>query len=176
MIVRKQHDGILEAAPTTARPWHELAIISHYQTAVAVKQALHQGKFREAAVGMQELIDALARPDKRALKSQLIRLMAHVITWQTQPAKRSRGWRATINSARREIHDIQEETPSLTGDVIEAMWQACFQAAREEAEADMNQETIASLLTWEDVFEREYQLETPRRRPRRRQRRRSQGR
>ena len=175
MIVRKQPDGILEAAPGIATPWHELAIASHHQTAVAVKQALQRGNFREAAVGMQELIDALARSDKRALKSQLIRLMAHVIKWQTQPAKRSRGWRATINNGRREIHDIQEETPGLTRDVIEAMWQACLQAARDEAEADMNRETTVASLTWEDVFEKEYQLETSRR-PRRRRHRRSQGR
>jgi Domain of unknown function DUF29 len=42
--------------------------------------------------GLEELIDALARADKRALESHLIRVMQHVITWKRQPERRSRTW------------------------------------------------------------------------------------
>jgi hypothetical protein len=138
--------------------WQELAATSPYRTAVAVEQALRQGDVPEATVGIQELIEALARSDKRALRSHLTRLMAHLIKWQTQPERRSRSWRATIRNARREIREIQEETPSLNRAVVEALWESCFAAAKEDAEGDMNQEAAVASLTWEDVFEKEYEL------------------
>jgi hypothetical protein len=59
--------------------WQELAATSHYQTAVAVKQALQRGDMHEAILGLEELIDALSRADQRALEHHLIRLMQHII-------------------------------------------------------------------------------------------------
>jgi len=138
--------------------WQKLAVTSPYRTAVAVEQALHLGNVAEANLGLQELIDALSRSDKRALRSHLTRLMAHVIKWQCQPEKRSRSWRATINNSRREIAEIQEETPSLTRELIESIWDSCLQAAQEDAEADMDRECPAPTLSWEEVFERRYEL------------------
>jgi hypothetical protein len=138
--------------------WQELATTSHYQTAVAVEEALDRGEIADAKVGLQELIDALARAEKRALRSQLIRLMMHVIKWKTQPERRSRSWRASINSARREIEEIQEDTPSLTRAVIKAMWDKCFEAAKEDAEGEMNKEPSIEKLTWAQVFEHEYEI------------------
>jgi hypothetical protein len=138
--------------------WHELASTSPYRTAVAVDRALRQGDTREAAAGLQELIESLARSDKRALKSHLIRLMTHVLKWRTQPERRSRSWRATIRNARREIAGIQEDTPSLNRAVIEALWVSCLEAAQEEAAADMDQEPSLTSLSWEDVFEADYEL------------------
>lgn len=138
--------------------WQELAVKSPYKTAVAVEDALRHGDVGEATAGVEELVEALARSDKRALKSHLIRLMAHIIKWQTQPGKRSRSWRATIRNARREIHEIQEDTPSLDRAAIELLWDSCFDSAKEEAEADMNQESLAAGLTWADVFTKEYEL------------------
>src|SRR5687767_1295990 len=92
--------------------WQDLAATSHYQTAVAVENALQRGDVSDATTGIQELIDALARAEKRALKSQLIRLMAHIIKWKTQAEKHSRSWRQTIRNARDEIAESQEDTPS----------------------------------------------------------------
>jgi hypothetical protein len=136
--------------------WQELASSSPYQTAVAVEDAINRGELADAKVGIQELIDALSRSDKRALRSHLIRLMMHVIKWQSQPERRSRGWRASIRNSRREIAEIQEDTPSLTRAVIEAMWRDCFASATDEAEGEMNQESSVQSLSWEEVFEQDY--------------------
>src|SRR5262245_12862607 len=138
--------------------WHELASTSPYRTAVAVEQSLRQGNTAEAAAGLQELIESLARSDKRALKSHLIRLMTHVLKWHTQPERRSRSWRATIRNARREIADIQEDTPSLNRAAIEALWASCLETAREDAAADMDQEPSLTSLSWDDAFEADYEL------------------
>jgi hypothetical protein len=136
--------------------WQELSATSHYQTALEIEQKLEKGNIEEASTGLKELIEALGRSEKRALKSHLTRLMAHIIKWKTQPEKRSRSWVATIYNARDEIRDIQEETPSLTDEMIEEIWDKCLQAAKREAEADMNQDSPISELTWKEVFEDEY--------------------
>ena len=142
------------------RKWQELSTISPYQTAVAVQHELQQGHLDEATAGTKELIDALSRSEKRALKSQLIRLMLHVIKWKSEPAKRSRSWAATIYNAREEIADIQEETPSLKDAVIREMWAKCFRAAKREAEGEINQTVQVSGLSWEEVFVEQYGEET----------------
>jgi hypothetical protein len=81
-----------------------------------------------------------------------------VLKWHCQPEARSRNWAASIRSTRAEIRDIQEETPSLNDDVIRELWQKCFQTARDEAEAEMNQEVSIPHLTWDDVFTAEYRI------------------
>jgi hypothetical protein len=148
LLVRSQGMGV---------NWARLSAESHYQVAVEIERALLQGDFDEAEAGIKELINALGRSEKRALKSQLIRLMAHIIKWKTQPERRSYGWVATIYNAREEIADIQAETPSLTGDVIREMWDACLLAATREAEGEMNQRSSVSSLSWQEVFEEEYE-------------------
>ena len=139
--------------------WQELSSTSHYKTAVAVKNEIQTGNIAEAMTGIEELIDALSRSEKRALKSQLIRLMMHIIKWQTQPEKRTSSWIASIQDAREEIADIQEETPSLNDTVIRTLWDKCFTIARRDAEAEMNRKTQLQSLSWQEVFDDEYELE-----------------
>jgi Domain of unknown function DUF29 len=136
--------------------WQELSATSHYQTALEIEDELEKGNIQEASTGLKELIEALGRSERRALKSHLTRLMSHIIKWKTEPEKQLRSWVATIYNARDEIRDIQEETPSLTNEVIEELWEKCLQAAKREAEADMNQDSSITDLSWEEVFEEEY--------------------
>ncbi len=139
--------------------WKTLAVESPYRIAKAVEEALHRGSYAEAQAGMQELIEALSRSDKRALKSHLVRLMAHVLKWRAQPDHRSPSWAATVANARDEIADIQEDTPSLTRAVIEGMWEKCFLAARREAEGELGRKVDLPELSWAEVFEAEYRVE-----------------
>jgi len=136
--------------------WQELSTISHYKTAVEIKSRLKIGEMKEALIGIEELINALARSERRALKSQLLRLMMHVIKWKSQPEKRSLSWIASIKNAREEIKDIQEDTPSLTDEVIKNLWTKCFKSAQREANAEMNKKTKLTDLSWVEVFEDEY--------------------
>ncbi len=138
--------------------WQTLAANSPYQTAVAIKQQLDVGDSLEASRGIEELIAALSRSEKRALKSELIRLMMHIIKWHTQPERRSLSWLATIDNARDEIADIQEETPSLNEAVIRTLWDKSFTAAKRAAEAEMGTSSAITQLDWVDVFQRQYKL------------------
>ncbi len=139
--------------------WQRLSSTSHYQTAVAVQHELREGHLDEANAGIEELIDALARSEKRALKSQLVRLMLHVLKWKEQPEQRTRSWSATIANAREEIAEIQEETPSLNRAVIKQMWDKCVQAAKRAAEGEMNRKVSVRTLSWKDVFETTYEID-----------------
>ncbi len=148
-------------ATTTLHSWQDLAATSPYLTALTIDQALRRGDVSDAQIGIEELIEALSRTDKRALRSHLQRLMLHVIKWQTQPKKRSRSWRTTIRHARREIAALQEDTPSLTRAVIESMWQDCFESATEAATDEMKTKSPIRELGWDDVFVADYTLEEP---------------
>ena len=137
--------------------WQTLSTDSHYKTAVAIRSELAMGHVAEAAKGIEELIEALSRSEKRALKSQLVRLMLHVIKWQSQPEKRSPSWVASIKDARDEIADIQEETPSLNNAVIESLWDKAFVIAKRDAEAEEEKSEVQS-VSWQEAFGDEYEL------------------
>ena len=139
--------------------WQRLAAFSHYQTATAVRDALQSGQADEATKGLEELIDALSRADRRALQSHLIRLMAHIIKWKVQPGWRSRSWADTIADAREAIAEIQEDTPSLTDAVIRDMWERALRKAHREARRETGLDIPQTSLTWEDVYDTDYMVE-----------------
>jgi len=142
----------------TKQDWNWLAINSHYQTATAVQQLLQEGNSMEARECLDALIEAMGRSEKRAVKSQLIRLMFHIVKWKYQPEHRSSSWTISIRSARNEIEDIQEEMPSLNRDYLDSIWEKCFQRAVKDAEDEMGIKSQLSSLNWEEVFEEEYSL------------------
>jgi hypothetical protein len=145
-----------QAAPAT---WEALAATSHYQAAVVIREKLQQQDYEEAMRGIEELIDALARADKRALESHLIRVMQHVIKWKMQPERRSRSWIHSIRNGRKEIRKLQQDTPSLTDRLIrQQLWDDCLDSAIGEAEGDMDRDLPPLTLTWQDVFDDEYRL------------------
>lgn len=141
--------------------WRELATTSHYETAVAIGERLNAGDVQDARQGVDELIESLARAERRALRSQIVRLMAHVIKWKSQPHRSSQRWAATIISARHEIKWLKEEEPSLTDDMIRQKWDRCFEHALIEASAEIDVESSICSLTWQEVFEVEYQNAPP---------------
>lgn len=134
--------------------WQELAINSHYLTAVAVQNCLKQGNVMEATEGLDALVEAMGRSEKRALRIQLVRLMVHVIKWKSQPQKRSSSWAISILSARREIEGILEDTPSLSRNVIESMWEKSLKEAVKEAELEMRQKCDLKALSWSEVLKK----------------------
>ncbi len=136
--------------------WQQLAATSHYQTAVSVAETLAAGDVADASAGLQELIDAVARSERRALRSQLVRLMAHILKWYAQPDKRTPSWSLSIYQAREEIASIQDEVPSLNREAIEDIWVACLQAAKKQAQAETQQRTKTANLGWDEVFNQDY--------------------
>ena len=136
--------------------WDMMAVNSHYQTVEAAQTLLQQGEMDEAKAALQALVDAMSRSERQAVKSQLTRLMMHIIKWKTQLDKRSLSWIISILDVRDAIEESQEEMPSLNREFIESLWDQCFIKAKRKAEAEMNCKSSISFLTWEEVFEEQY--------------------
>jgi len=100
----------------------------------------------------------MGRTERRAVKSQLIRLMLHIIKWKVQSQKRRSSCTISIRSARREIAEIQEEMPSLNRDFLESIWEKSFQIAVKDGEDEMGLKCHLTSLSWSEVFEDEYTL------------------
>lgn len=99
----------------------------------------------------------MSRSDKRALRSQLMRLMAHIIKWKFQPERRSKSWAMTIENARIEIEDLLELEPSLKPSVPDLLHEL-FGKAKRLAEKEMDRAAPVTELSWQEVFEDEYEL------------------
>jgi len=138
--------------------WNELVFQSPYLAVVKAKQLLQEGKMTEVDQILENLVESMGRSEKRAVSSQLTRLMLHIIKWKCQPEKRSPSWVIPIRSARREIADSQEEMPSLNQEFLESIWDKCFASAKQDARDEMGKKPEIIALSWDEVFEEIYTL------------------
>ncbi len=138
--------------------WKELVTTSHLETVKAIQHELEAGNLEEAEEGLNELASAMGRAERNAVDSQLVRLMKHVIKWKSQPERRSVSWSVSIVNARYEIAKTQEYEPSITDEVIRGMWARAFKQAKKEAELDMQKKSTIETLSWDEVFNDEYNL------------------
>src|SRR5262245_66515697 len=53
-----------------------------------------------------EYLTDMARRDRREVKSRLVVLLTHLLKWEFQPERRSRGWRTTIINQRQRLADL----------------------------------------------------------------------
>jgi hypothetical protein len=151
-------EPMLNALAPSREKWQTLTSMSHFLTAVAIKEALQVGNYAKATTGIEELIDSLSKQARREMRSQLVRLMTHVIKWKSQPERRSKSWVLTILNARDEIDEIREETPSITEAVIRETWDRCFVKATRNAEYQMRRRATVAELSWDDLFKADYRL------------------
>jgi hypothetical protein len=93
---------------------------------------------------VDEIAD-MARNQKRAIQSNLVVRLTHLLKWQHQPDQRSTSWTGSIVEHRRRIGDEIEDSPSLAGYPGE-VFERCYRGAREQAAA----ETGLPLATFPD--------------------------
>lgn len=138
--------------------WEELTTHSELLAAQEIKQSFDEGNLTDVEEGLTQLIETMARSEKRALQSQLIRLMMHVIKWHVQSEKQTRSWLITIKNARFELIKLQQYTPSLNREFVESIWDESLTEAREEAEIETGLSATEVNVSWEDVFDKNYTL------------------
>ncbi len=141
---------------TTA--WDELVFHSPYLAVIKAKELLQDGQMSEAYNVLESLAEAMGRSERKAVSSQLTRLMLHIIKWRCQPEKRSASWVISVRSARREIADSQEEMPSLNRDFLLSIWDKCFASAKQDARDEMGKKPEITSLSWAEVFEEIYTI------------------
>jgi hypothetical protein len=84
---------------------------------------------------LAEEVEELRKSERKAVRSQLRRLMSHLLTWHYQPQRRSDSWQATIVDARRLLADDLEDSLSLARELT-ALADWAYPRARREAGKD----------------------------------------
>jgi Domain of unknown function DUF29 len=99
---------------------------------------------------LAEEVEDLGRAVRKAIGSQLERLLSHLLKWQYDPATDPRRlWRVTIRHARREIADDLAENRSLQGYPAERLSLAYRRARLDAAdEADLPLTTFPEACPW----------------------------
>jgi hypothetical protein len=111
---------------------------------------LKEKRFAELDIdNLVEELESMGRSDKRELRSRLIVLLAHRLTWVYQPTKRSPSWENTIAEQHEQIQWLLEESPSLCP-VLPALLSQAYPAARRTAaaETELPQATFPVQCPW----------------------------
>ncbi|MCY7349576.1 MAG: DUF29 domain-containing protein [Cytophagaceae bacterium] len=143
------------------RDWEELTATSYHDSVTEIKEAFENQEFDEVSAGLNALLESMSQELRRTLKSQLVRLMEHIIKWRIQPGNRSKSWQISIRDARNNLFDIMETKPSLNRRHLEEIWDASFLRAVENAEEETDLKNTVDVLSWQDVFETPYRVSNP---------------
>ena len=107
-------------------------------------ELLRRGCFGEIDMEhVAEEIEDMGKEQKHALKSQMRRLILHLLKWEFQPGRRSDSWLESIGDARVEIADDLDQNPSLKPLAPELPNQVYAQAVKRAAtETHLAQKTF----------------------------------
>ena len=98
-------------------------------------QLLREGRWAEVDTEhLIEEIEDLGKRDRRAVTSQLIRLLLHLLEWQYQPERRSDSWLDSITDARVQIDLAFEDSPSLRNYLAEQVEKSYERSQRQAAQ------------------------------------------
>ena len=105
-----------------------------------------------------EELEALARRDRRELRSHLIDLFTHLLTWRCQKQRRSGSWAGTIENSCEEVAGLVEDSPSLrvllhpSGDLVAKAYGAARRRAARET--GLSPDTFPDTCPWDEELER----------------------
>ncbi len=98
-------------------------------------QLLREGRWAEIDTEhLIEEIEDLGKRDRRAVTSQLIRLLLHLLKWQYQLERRSDSWLDSITDARVQIELAFEDSPSLRSYLMQQIETSYARACRQAAQ------------------------------------------
>lgn len=142
------------------RNWEEMAATSYLDTVAELRATLGEQDYGQVSEGLQVLLESMSQELRRALRSQLSRLMMHIVKWKIQPEKRTASWAVSILDARENIEEIMQEKPSLNRRFLNEIWEKTHLQALRKAQEETQTRTTLDTLTWHEVFDEEYTLLT----------------
>ncbi len=90
-----------------------------------------------------EEVEDVGKSEQRELESRMALLLAHLLKWTFQPARRGSSWETTIRNQRKAVAVRLRKTPSLQADLADAEWwdvvwgDAVYQAEKETGLKDL---------------------------------------
>ncbi len=123
-------------------------------------QLLRERKWAEIdAEHIAEELESMGKSERRELVSRLTVLLAHLLKWRFQPAKRSRSWRNMILTQRIDIDELLEDSPSLRSEVglkIETAYEKAKLRAEDETGIDQGQFPDTCPFSVDDVLDKRF--------------------
>ena len=115
--------------------------------------AIREGRLKDVDwADVAEELEDIGKRERRALRSRLARLQAHLLKWSYQPERRrssEHSWRATIEHARDSARELIEENPSLKPQLQELLSKAYRDAlAQVVGETNLPKETFPAASPW----------------------------
>jgi hypothetical protein len=99
----------------------------------ATCQLLQAGHWAELDLAnLLEELEDMGRSEKRALTSNLVVVLMHLLKYAHQPEQRSNSWRFTIKEHRRRLQEALSTSPSLKP-YLDQVLAECYQDARDLA-------------------------------------------
>lgn len=96
-------------------------------------QLLRERRWHEIDIEhLIEEVEDLGKSERRAIASQLTRLLLDLLKWQYQPQRRTDSWLDSITDARTQIELAIEDSPSLKNYPAEQL-EPSYQRARRQA-------------------------------------------
>jgi hypothetical protein len=94
---------------------------------------IKEGKFSEVdAANLVEEIEDMGKSEQRAIESNLVVVLLHLLKYKYQPEKRTNSWKASIREHRRRLRKAFSASPSLKR-YFEQVFDECYQDGREQA-------------------------------------------
>lgn len=77
-------------------------------------QSLSAGRWNELDIAnLVEEIESMGRNERRALQSNIVIILQHLLKYRYQPERRSKSWRVILVEHRQRIERLLQESPSL---------------------------------------------------------------
>ncbi|HQV23405.1 MAG: DUF29 domain-containing protein [Moraxellaceae bacterium] len=107
-----------------------------------------------------EEMEIMGKSEKRELANRMALLLAHLLKWQHQPARRGSSWERTIKIQRKEIAYELRDMPSLKTlladpEWAELVWEKAV-AQAEEDETGLNTFPESCCWTTEQILNQEF--------------------
>lgn len=112
--------------------------------------AIRAGRFNELDLqNIAEELESMGRSEKRALDSRLTVLLAHLLKWRHQPARRGKSWQLTIKGQRLAVVDVLDDNPGLAAKLPEILAHAYRRAViNASSETGLDEELFAADCPW----------------------------
>ena len=98
-----------------------------------------------------EEIEDVGKSEQRELASRMAVLLAHLLKWEHQPARRSKSWQYTLTTQRKEVAYVISEAPSLRTKFADERWlDIVWSKAKSQAESEtgLDIDTFPEACPW----------------------------
>ena len=98
-----------------------------------------------------EEIEDVGKSEQRELASRMAVLLAHLLKWENQPARRSKSWQYTLTTQRKEVAYVISEAPSLRTKFSDERWlDIVWSKAKSQAESEtgLDIDTFPEVCPW----------------------------